>query len=140
MILLWIYADCMTDAQSKIKNILVVDDSPTMRRMVTASLRSLGNVEFGEAGSGLEAIERLALAQVDLMILDLNMPDMHGLEVIEFMRCHQSYRDIPIIVLTTRGDDNSRAGTLAAGATQYLTKPFNPQELTRYARQLLDGV
>lgn len=129
----------MPDAWSKMKNILVVDDSPTMRRMVTASLRLLRDVKFGEASSGLEAIERLALAPVDLMILDLNMPDMHGMEVIEFVRGHQAYRGIPIIVLTTRGDEASRAGALAAGATHYLTKPFDPHELTGHARRLLEG-
>jgi two-component system, chemotaxis family, chemotaxis protein CheY len=121
------------------KNILVVDDSPTMRRMVTASLRGLREVGFGEAGSGLEAIERLALAPVDLMILDLNMPDMHGMEVIEFVRGHQAYRGIPIIVLTTRGDEASRTGAMAAGATEYLTKPFDPRELNVCARRLLDA-
>lgn len=129
----------MPDARSKMKNILVVDDSPTMRRMVAASLRSLGDVGFGEASSGLEAIERLALAPVDLMILDLNMPDMHGMEVIEFVRGHQAYRGIPIIVLTTRGDEASRVGAMAAGATHYITKPFDPHELTGYARRLLDA-
>ena len=121
------------------KNILVVDDSPTMRRMVTASLRPLREVKFCEASSGLEAIERLALASVDLMILDLNMPDMHGMEVIEFVRGHQAYRGIPIIVLTTRGDEASRADAIAAGATHYLTKPLDPHELTGHVRRLLDA-
>jgi len=122
------------------KNILIVDDSPTMRRMVMASLRTLPDVKFDEAGSGLETIERLALGPVDLMILDLNMPDMHGIEVIEFLRGHQSYRSVPVIVLTTRGDDTSRAGALAAGATVYLTKPFEPNELMTQARSLLNTV
>src|ERR1700750_375031 len=108
------------------KQVLVVDDSATLRRMVMASLRSAGGLAFKEAGNGLEAIERLALAPVDLMILDLNMPDMHGIEVLEFVRGHQAYRGIPIIVLTTRGDEASRAGALAAGATIYLTNPFDP--------------
>jgi two-component system chemotaxis response regulator CheY len=93
------------------RNILIVDDSPTMRRMVTASLRALSGLSFGEASSGLEAIERLALAPVDLMILDLNMPDMHGLEVLDFLRRHQAYSHIPVIVLTTRGDEASRAAS-----------------------------
>lgn len=127
------------DEQLKMKNILVVDDSPTMRRMVMASLRPLRDVGFSEAGSGLEAIERLALAPVDLMILDLNMPDMHGIEVLEFVRGHQAYRGIPVIVLTTRGDEASHAGALAAGANIYLTKPFDPHELTGHARGLLDA-
>ena len=130
----------MIAEQTKVANILVVDDSPTMRRMVMASLRTLRAVAFSEAGSGLEAIERLALGAVDLIILDLNMPDMHGVEVLEFVRGHHAYRGLPVIVLTTRGDEASRADALAAGATRYLTKPFAPQELHGCVRELLDAV
>jgi two-component system chemotaxis response regulator CheY len=119
------------------KQVLVVDDSATLRRMVMASLRNAGGLAFQEAGNGLEAIERLALAPVDLMVLDLNMPDMHGLEVIQFVRSHQSYRELPIIVLTTRGDEESRAAALGSGATVYLTKPFTPDSLVGQVRQLL---
>ena len=118
-------------------NILIVDDSPTMRRMVTASLRSLPGASFGEASSGLEAIERLALAPVDLMILDLNMPDMHGLEVLKFVRQHATFRTLPVIVLTTRGDESSREAAMTAGASAYMTKPFAPQVLAEHVRQLL---
>jgi two-component system chemotaxis response regulator CheY len=120
-------------------NILVVDDSPTMRRMVIASLRDLNNVSFGEASSGLEAIEHLALSHFNLMVLDLNMPDMHGLEVVRFVREHKLYSAIPIIVLTTRGDEASRSDALAAGASVYLTKPFLPNVLAAQARELLNG-
>lgn len=119
------------------KQILVVDDSSTMRRMVMASLRSLADVKFGEASNGLEAIERLAVAPVDLMILDLNMPDIHGLDVIKFVRSHQNYQGIPIIVLTTRGDESSRNALLDAGASVYLTKPFEPNALAAQANSLL---
>lgn len=119
-------------------NILVVDDSPTMRRMVIASLRILEDARFDEASSGLEAIEHLALSPVDLIVLDLNMPDMHGLEVVDFVRRHNLYRAIPIIVLTTRGDEASRSDALAAGATVYLTKPFLPNVLAAQVRDLLD--
>ena len=115
----------------------MVDDSPTIRRMVIASLRGLGDVEFDEANSGLEAIERLALAPVNLLFLDLNMPDIHGIEVIEFVRGHQAYSRIPICVLTTRGDEESRAQVLEAGANVYLTKPFTPQQLVAQANELL---
>lgn len=119
------------------KRILIVDDSPTMRRMVAASLRDVPGVEFDEAGSGLDAIERLTLAPASLIVLDLNMPDMHGLELLTFIREHGTYRSIPIIVLTTRGDEGSRAATLAAGASIHLTKPFQPQDLATRARALL---
>ena len=104
-----------------------------------ASLRALPDVSFGEASSGLEAVERLALAPVDLMILDLNMPDMHGLEVLDFLRRHQAYRHVRVIVLTTRGDEVSRADALAAGASLYLTKPFAPQSLAAQAQALLSS-
>jgi len=118
--------------------ILIVDDSPTIRRMVKASLAPLPDpIELIEAASGLEAIERLALGAVDLIVLDLNMPDMHGLEVLDFVRSHQKYRAVPVIVLTTRGDEPSRAAALAAGASLYLTKPFAPQALAAHARELL---
>ncbi len=118
--------------------VLVIDDSPTIRRMVKASLAPLpAPVEFVEAASGLEAIERLALGHVDLIVLDLNMPDMHGLEVLGFVRAHQKYRRVPVIVLTTRGDDASRQAALQGGASTYLTKPFEPAVLAAAALQLV---
>src|SRR4051794_12843922 len=111
--------------------VLVVDDSPTMRRMVMAALRKVEGVRFDEASNGLEAIECLALKPIDLMVLDLNMPDMHGLEVVHFVRHHHHFRDLPIVVLTTRGDELSRETLLAAGASAYMTKPFDPATMTR---------
>jgi two-component system, chemotaxis family, chemotaxis protein CheY len=119
--------------------ILIVDDSATIRKMVRASLRPLDEAEFVEAGNGLEAIEQIALGPVALIILDLNMPDMHGVDVLKFLRRHQGCRDVPVVVLTTRGDEASRETALAAGATQYLTKPFVPQVLLLAARDLLSG-
>ena len=119
------------------KRILVVDDSPTIRRMVIATLRKLEDVEFDEANNGLEAIERLTFAPVSLVVLDLNMPDIHGLEVIEFVRSHNTYSSTPICVLTTRGDEASREQVMAAGANIYLTKPFSPENLHQAASKLL---
>ena len=119
------------------RNILVVDDSPTMRRMILASLRDLKAVAFKEASTGLEAIEHLALSTASLMIVDLNMPEMNGMEVLAFVRKHQVYRSLPVIVLTTRGDDAIRSAALAAGASVYLTKPFIPQVLAANVTELL---
>jgi two-component system chemotaxis response regulator CheY len=75
---------------------------------------------------------------VELVVLDLNMPDMHGLEVLGFVRAHTKYRQVPVIILTTRGDEASRAAALEAGATAYMTKPFAPNRLADEARQLLE--
>jgi two-component system chemotaxis response regulator CheY len=92
--------------------ILIVDDSPTIRKMVRASLRALES-------------------------FDLNMPDMHGVDVLKFLRRHPGSRAVPVVVLTTRGDDSSRETAIAAGATQYMTKPFVPHMLLSAARELL---
>jgi two-component system chemotaxis response regulator CheY len=105
--------------------------------MVAACLRPLGAVAFEFAGSGLEAIERLALAAFDLMVLDLNMPDVGGIEVVEFVRSQDRLCELPILIVTTRGDDASRAGALAAGASSFLAKPFGPAEILDEVRRLL---
>ena len=117
--------------------ILIVDDSPTIRKMVRASLRPLASFDIVEAANGLEAIEQVALGPVAIMILDLNMPDMHGVDVLKFLRRHPSSREVPVVVLTTRADEASHETALAAGASRYLTKPFVPQNLLTTVRELL---
>jgi two-component system, chemotaxis family, chemotaxis protein CheY len=117
--------------------ILIVDDSPTIRRMVKASLAGLPGAMFVEARSGLEAIEAFAVSSVRIMILDLNMPDMHGLDVLRFVRSHDRYKDLPVMVLTTRGDATSRDTALQTGASAYMTKPFTPSVLAASVNELL---
>jgi two-component system chemotaxis response regulator CheY len=117
--------------------ILIVDDSPTIRRMVKASLGGLESATFAEAASGLQAIEALAVLTVHAVVLDLNMPDMHGLDVLRFVRSHSHYKDVPVIVLTTRDDTTSRNAALHAGASAYMTKPFAPAALLASVTELL---
>jgi two-component system chemotaxis response regulator CheY len=118
------------------KTVLVADDSATMRRMIMAALGPRG-LAFEQADTGLGAIERITLGQVDLVILDLNMPDVHGLEVLRFIRGRDALRDLPVIILTTRGDDQSRTAALEAGATLYMTKPFQPQAIVAEVERLM---
>jgi two-component system chemotaxis response regulator CheY len=106
--------------------------------MVRTALGSLPDVTFAEAGSGLQAIETLAVQPIQAIVLDLNMPDMHGLDVLRFLRSHQQYGDVPVMVLTTRGDETSRHAALAAGASAYMTKPFSPSVLASSVQQLLE--
>jgi two-component system chemotaxis response regulator CheY len=119
--------------------ILIVDDSPMIRRMIKASLAVLPGAMFAEARSGLQAIEALAVSSVRIVVLDLNMPDMHGLDVLRFVRSHDHYKDVPVIVLTTRGDAASRDAALQAGASAYMTKPFVPSALVSSINELLAG-
>ena len=121
------------------KQVLVVDDSKVMREMIVACLRPLESFGFVHAGSGLEAIEQLSLQEFGLLVLDLNMPDINGFEVLEFIRGQDRLRHLPILVVTTRGDEGSRSRALQAGATRFMTKPFAPDELLRTARELLGG-
>ncbi|WP_394828085.1 response regulator [Pendulispora albinea] len=121
-------------------NALIVDDSKVMRDMIIACLRPLAGLSPTEATSGLDAIEQLSLQRFDLLVLDLNMPDIGGLEVIEFVRAQDKLRELPILVVTTRDDQNSRTRILSAGASQYLTKPFTPAEILSAVQGLLpDG-
>jgi two-component system, chemotaxis family, chemotaxis protein CheY len=119
------------------KTILVVDDSPTIRRMIKASLAGAGPAAIVEAASGLEALERISLGPVDLVLLDMNMPDMHGLEVLRFLRAQPTLKSVPVVILTTKQDDTTRNDCLSAGASLFLTKPFDPKVLAQHARDLL---
>ena len=117
--------------------ILVVDDSNIMREMIVACLRPVPGAAFEHAASGLEAIERLSLKPYDLVVLDLNMPDIGGFEVIEFVRAQDRLKALPILVVTTRGDEGSRSRALGSGASGFLTKPFTPDQILHEVSALL---
>jgi two-component system chemotaxis response regulator CheY len=119
------------------RDILVVDDSKVMREMVIACLRGESHLGFTQAASGLEAIERLSLASFALVVLDLNMPDIGGVEVVEFIRAQDHLRSLPVLIVTTRGDETSRERVMAAGASAFMTKPFTPEGLIGAVRDLL---
>jgi two-component system chemotaxis response regulator CheY len=107
---------------------LIVDDSAMIRKMIISALRPLDPF-CREASSGLEAIEQLMLQPYDAITLDLNMPDMHGLEFLQFVRAHQAFQKIPVLVITTQNEAAIRRAVLSAGANEYLTKPFNPHQV-----------
>lgn len=117
--------------------LLIVDDSKVMRDMVAACLRPLDGVRFEFAASGLEAIEQMSLNDFALVVLDLNMPDIGGIEVVEFIRAQDKLQSLPILIVTTRGDEPSRQQVLAAGASRYMTKPFTPEQILSAVRELL---
>jgi two-component system, chemotaxis family, chemotaxis protein CheY len=118
--------------------LLIVDDSRVMREMIIACLRPLEAAKFTQAASGLEAIEQLSLQAFDAVVLDLNMPDVDGYEVIAFVRGQDRLKSLPIVVVTTRADDASRARALSVGASRFLTKPFGPEQILSEVRSLVE--
>lgn len=106
--------------------------------MISACLKPNRQFATTHASSGLEAIEKLSLSPFDVLVLDLNMPDIGGLEVIEFVRTQESLRALPILLVTTRSDSASRERALSAGASRYMTKPFTPEGILAEVTALLE--
>lgn len=117
------------------KKILTVDDSPSVRKMVEFSLKSKGYIMSG-AEDGLEAMECMIKDNYDAIILDVNMPKMDGLEFLEKVKSSADYAAIPVIMLTTEGQDEDRDKAMSLGATDYIIKPFKPSQLV----ELLDDI
>ncbi|MEA2452381.1 MAG: two-component system, OmpR family, operon response regulator KdpE [Actinomycetota bacterium] len=113
--------------------VLVVDDDPQMQRAVTNALRARGYSVF-TAGDGETALEMLAAEQLDLVLLDLGLPNLDGREVIERLR---AWSEIPVIVLSVRDGQDEKAAALDAGADDYITKPFGAKELLARMRAVL---
>jgi len=120
--------------------ILIVEDSPTMRSLLTSSLEELeGAVKIVEVASGFEALRHLPRERFDLIVTDINMPDINGLELVSFVKSNAAYRDIPLVIVSTEGSERDRDKGIGLGADAYLVKPFEPEALRDIARRLLEG-
>ncbi len=118
------------------KHILIVDDSASVRQMVEATLKSSGYTVTA-AKDGLEAFNICKTASLDFVLTDQNMPNMDGLTLIKSLRGLGSYAKTPIVVLTTEASDSIKAQGLAAGATGWMVKPFDPAKLLEVAKKVL---
>ncbi len=119
------------------KKILIVDDSPTIRKLLNFILRQK-NYFVAEAIDGVDAIEKLIGLKVDLVIADLNMPNMDGIEMVKSLRNNYYYFDTPIIMLTTTKDKKLRKNAFEAGVNLFLNKPVQPNVLLYKVKSLLD--
>jgi two-component system, chemotaxis family, chemotaxis protein CheY len=118
------------------KTILALDDSASLRQMVKLTLVSAG-YNIVEAGDGLEGLAKAKTNAIDMVVTDLNMPNMDGLAFIRALRQMPAYKGIPIVFLTTESDANLKQEAKSAGATGWITKPFKPEQLTAVAKKLL---
>lgn len=117
-------------------NILAVDDSSSMRQMVSFTLKSAG-YEVAEAADGQEALDKAKQQQFDLVITDVNMPVMDGISFIRHLREEASYKFTPMLMLTTESASDKKAEGKAAGATGWIVKPFNPEQLLKTVEKVL---
>lgn len=120
------------------KKILIAEDSATMRSLIVSTIAAMGDFDIFEAANGFEALRVLPREKVDLVITDINMPDINGLELVAFVRGNTNYKDTPLIIVSTEGSQRDREKGLALGANAYLVKPFPPDALQQLVRQFLN--
>ncbi|MCX7991109.1 MAG: response regulator [Proteobacteria bacterium] len=118
-------------------NILVVEDSPTMRQLIVFALKRLKDVSVVEANDGVDGLKKLSAQKFDLLIADINMPIMDGLKLVSLVRQDQKYKDMPIIIVTTEGAEEDKKRGLTLGANAYLTKPVQTNQLISTVKDLL---
>ena len=120
------------------KTILIVDDSATIRKLLAYILKRK-NYVIAEAEDGIDAMEKLGHVQVDLVIVDLNMPNMDGIEFVRNLRDNYYYMDTPVIMLTTTKDDKLKKEAFDAGVNMFLNKPVQPNFLLYKVESLIRG-
>lgn len=118
------------------KTIMAVDDSASVRQMLSFTLENAG-YEVVEAVDGQDAVNKLDQSAVHMMITDLNMPNMDGIDLIRSVRTKRQYKFIPIIMLTTESKDSKKQEGKAAGATGWIVKPFKPDQLLGVVKKVL---
>ncbi len=119
------------------KKVLIAEDSPTMRRIIHNSLRTIGFSDVTEAENGLDAWQKLQADPVDLVITDWNMPEMNGAQLVGKLRSSEQYKTTPIIMITTRGMKEDVFTAIKLGVNGYIVKPFTPDALKQRIQEVL---
>lgn len=119
--------------------ILAVDDSPTMRRIIINTLKRAGYDQIIEACDGKDALAKLKVDKVDLVITDWNMPEMDGLTFVTTLRSSEEHKSLPVLMITTRSVKDDIVIALKAGVNNYIVKPFTPDTLKEKIDQVLNS-
>jgi two-component system chemotaxis response regulator CheY len=117
--------------------ILIVEDSPTMRQLISFALKRLRGIKIVEANDGVDGLKKISAEKFDLIFTDINMPIMDGLKLVNLVRDDANHRHIPIVVITTEGAREDRERALALGANDYITKPIQPNRILDVAKTFL---
>jgi two-component system, chemotaxis family, chemotaxis protein CheY len=117
--------------------VLIVEDSTASREFIASTIEQIEGLETICTGSGFEALKLLPRHRFDLIITDINMPDINGLELINFVKKNPNYRETPLIIVTAEGREQDRERGLELGATEFLVKPLAPDHLSSLVRRYL---
>jgi two-component system chemotaxis response regulator CheY len=120
------------------RNVLIVEDSKAIRSLIRIALEEAGGFFAVEASNGFEALKLLPSRKFDLIITDINMPDINGLELIGFVKGNAAYKDIPLIIVSTEKTEEDKKRGLALGAAGYIVKPFRKEQLMALVTQALE--
>ncbi len=118
--------------------VLVVEDSPTMRQLIVFALKRIRGFQIVEANDGVDGLKKLSAEKFDLILTDINMPIMDGLKLVSMVRNDPSYKETPIIVITTEGATEDRERALALGANEYITKPIQTMKILETVKKLMN--
>jgi two-component system chemotaxis response regulator CheY len=118
-------------------NFLIVEDSPTMRQLISFSLKRIQNAKIVEASDGVDALKKLSEGKFSLIIADINMPMMDGLKPLSIIRKDPQYNNVPVIIVTTEGAEADREKGMKLGANAYLSKPIQTNDLVKTVKDLL---
>lgn len=127
----------MHNEKTTTKTILIVEDSTTTRALIRAVIDELGDFNTIEASTGFEALKLLPSHNFNLVITDVNMPDINGLELISFIKNHPRYNHIPLIIVSTERSEEDMKKGIALGAMAYITKPFKANDLQEAIKQAI---
>lgn len=119
--------------------ILAVDDSPTMRRIIINTLKRAGYSKIVEANDGKDALAKMKVEDFNVVITDWNMPEMDGLTFVTNIRADEKYKDMPILMVTTRSVKDDILEAMKAGVNNYIVKPFTPDTLKEKIEQIIAG-
>lgn len=116
---------------------LIVDDSETTRSFIKSLVEDVADIDVLEAASGFEAFRVLPGRSIDIIFVDINMPDINGIELINFLKTNNQYKKIPVIIISTERSREDMSKGMALGAFAYLTKPVNPDEFREVVKKAL---
>ena len=118
------------------QRVLIIDDSSATRAYIRAALEAEADMEVTEATSGFDALRILPRSRFDLLLVDINMPNINGLELISFIRRSETHRETPLMIISTEASERDRSRAMQLGANAYLAKPFTADDLLTAVRDL----